>query len=370
MSSVDGETTLIHRLEAAADSVRRTLPRGRLLPLAAWESRHRAIVILLWLHVIALIVFAVATGHGVLYGVTESVLVVIPTLVAAYGRLSRGLRSCAAAFGLVTASAVLVHLSGGYIEAHFHFFVVLGILSLYQDWGPFLLAVGYVVVHHAVVGLIDPDAVFNHAAARDNPLFWAVVHGLFVLAASAVSLVTWRFVERQSLHDPLTDLPNRTLFGERLSHAMARTSRSGTAVSVLFIDLDGFKTVNDRMGHAAGDDLLKVVADRIRGCLRAGDTAGRLGGDEFAVLVEGLRDPDQIIGLADRIATALHQPADVRGESVVIGASIGRATAVGPDLHGDDLLLEADKNMYEAKRRRADREARFGIGATPEAGRA
>jgi diguanylate cyclase (GGDEF)-like protein len=186
-----------------------------------------------------------------------------------------------------------------------------------------------------------------------------MIHAAFVLAASAVCLVTWRFVERQSLHDPLTDLPNRALFGDRLGHAMARTSRSGSAVSVLFIDLDGFKTVNDRLGHAAGDEMLKLVANRIRACLRPGDTAARLGGDEFAVLVEDFRDPDDVNRVAERIATALKQPADLKGHSVVVAASIGSATAVGRGRQKNDLLLEADKAMYEEKRRRQNRRASF-----------
>ncbi|MEA2623565.1 MAG: diguanylate cyclase, partial [Chloroflexota bacterium] len=338
---------LDRRVEAVTVSVKRALPRGRLLSTSAWESRHRAIVKLLWLHVVGLFFFAIAMGNNAGHAVIESLIVALPTMLAAYSGLSRGIRSCAAAFGLVTASAVLVHLSGGYTEAHFHFFVVLGILALYQDWGPFLVAIAYVVIHHTLVGFIEPGAVFNHPAARENPLLWAMIHAVFVLAASAVSLVTWRFVERQSLHDPLTDLPNRALFGDRLAHAMARTSRSGAAVSVLFIDLDDFKSVNDRLGHPAGDAMLKIVADRIRACLRAGDTAARLGGDEFAVLIEDFHTAEDVVALSDRIGAALQQPAEVKDHLVVIAASIGRATALGPARGTDDLLSEADKAMYE-----------------------
>ncbi|MEK6719659.1 MAG: GGDEF domain-containing protein [Chloroflexota bacterium] len=352
--------TLPARVAEVASSIRRALPQGRLVSESVWNRRHRTIVTLIWLHVAGLTVFALAAGYELTHAVTEGALVALPALLASYERLGRGLRSCAAAFALVTASAVLVHLSGGYIEAHFHFFVILGVLALYQDWGPFLVAITYVVAHHAVFGLLDPASVFNHPAALANPLLWSMIHGAFVLAASAVCLVTWRIVERQSLHDPLTDLPNRALFGDRLARAMARAGRTGAAVSVLFVDLDDFKSVNDHLGHAAGDELLRIVAHRVRSCLRATDTAGRLGGDEFAVLIEDLRDPDEVQVILDRLTEALQQPAEIRGEYVSIAASIGRSTAHGASRPSEDLLREADQAMYAAKRGRTDRRARFG----------
>jgi PAS domain S-box-containing protein len=100
-----------------------------------------------------------------------------------------------ASLGLITASAVLVHLSGGYIEMHFHFFVMVVLIALYQDWIPFLLAIGYVVLHHGVVGVLMPTAVYNHPAALAHPWQWAAVHGAFVLAASIASIVSWRIYE-------------------------------------------------------------------------------------------------------------------------------------------------------------------------------
>lgn len=350
-------------LGAQAASIRQALPRGRLLSEPAWRVRHRAILGLLWLHVVGLILYALFRGYQLDHAVTESILMVVPALLASYASLGRTVRSSAASFGLVTASALLVHLSGGYVEAHFHFFVMLGILALYQDWAPFLVAVGYVVAHHAIVGAVDPDSVFNHAAARENPLLWSLIHGLFVLAASVVALVTWRTIERQSLHDPLTDLPNRALFGDRLGQAMARARRTGLPVSILFIDLDDFKSVNDRLGHAAGDELLKIVSQRMRTSLRAADTAARLGGDEFAVLIEDTPDPARVERIADRLRAELEAPLRLGGESVTVAVSIGRSTAHGDVRKPDDLLLEADHAMYEVKRRRTDRRARFGTDA-------
>ena len=175
------------------------------------------------------------------------------------------LRVAAASFGLVTSSAVLVHLWDGVIEAHFHFFVVIGILTLYQDWMPFLVAIAYVVVHHGLMGALAPANVYNHADAVNHPWKWAVIHGGFVLAASAAHIVAWRTNETQLLRDPLTGLPSRVLFLNRLSGALERLQRRrGRHVAVLFLDLDRFKVINDSLGHPVGDELIVAVAERLR----------------------------------------------------------------------------------------------------------
>ena len=342
-----------------------TLPRGRTLPDRVWLRRHRAVLVILWIHVIGLGAFALATGKSADHAAFEMALVTVPTLFASWPRLGRSMRATAASFGLVTASAVLVHLSGGYIEAHFHFFVVIGILALYQDWAPFLLAIGYVVAHHAVFGIVDPDSVFNHPAARANPVLWSMIHGAFVLAASVASLVAWRFVEHQSLHDPLTDLPNRALFGDRLARAVARAARYGSAVAVLFVDLDDFKSVNDRLGHDAGDEVLRTVGDRLRAGVRRGDTVARLGGDEFAVLLENLADADEPARSADRVAARLTEPLELEAGRVAIAASIGVSVNRAGTVSDGELLRDADHAMYRAKRDERRRHALFGPDAVP-----
>ncbi len=133
----------------------------------------------------------------------------------------------AASFGLVTCSAVLVDLWGGITEAHFHFFVMIGVLTLYQDWTPFLVAIAFVVVHHGVGGVLDPRAVFgDNPQADKDPWLWAGIHGAFVLAASVAHIVAWRTNENQLLRDPLTGLPSRAAVPQQ-PQACARTARPG-----------------------------------------------------------------------------------------------------------------------------------------------
>ncbi len=150
----------------------------------------------------------------------------------------------------------------------------------------------------------------------------------------------------QALHDALTGLPNRALFTDRLQHALSQGRRRGTACGVIFLDLDRFKTVNDSLGHAAGDELLVAVARRIDDSLRASDTAARLGGDEFAVLLEDLSGADEAVLVADRIGAALSTPVVVQGREVFVKASVG--IAVGR-AGASELLRQADVAMYRAK---------------------
>jgi Amt family ammonium transporter len=152
---------------------------------------------------------------------------------------------------------------------------------------------------------------------------------------------------RRALHDPLTGLPNRALLHDRLTSALGRAERSGRWPTVLFIDLDHFKGVNDRLGHDGGDQLLVQVAHRLLAELRPGDTAARLGGDEFVVLGEAL-DGDDARSLASRLLEAIGRPLDVDGTEVAITASIGVVEA-SAGTTADDLLRDADTSMYRAK---------------------
>jgi hypothetical protein len=163
--------------------VRRSLPGGSSLPEDKWRRVHRVVLVLLWAHVVGIPLFALDRGNGLLHSLLEASPVALAAAVAS-GPYRRRVCSVAATLGLLTSSAVLVHLSGGVIEAHFHFFVVLSIIALYNDWTSFLVAVGYVIAHHGVIGVLAPQDVYNHEAAWASPWKWAAIHGLFVLGAS------------------------------------------------------------------------------------------------------------------------------------------------------------------------------------------
>ena len=725
---MNGSSTAVTRSSGATwlGALGRYLPQGSALPEEVWARRHRGILILLWLHVPALFVFALFVGESALHATQETGIVVVLAAAASLSWARRRLSTVAAAIGLLTCSAVLVHLSGGLIEMHFHFFVMVGVVTLYQEWWPFLTAIGYVVVEHGVAGALSPEDVFNHPAAVSHPWRWAAVHGVFILGMSAAGIISWklneslliavgsreqrlaeaqqvarlgswewdldagtvtwsdemfrlggsepqsfqpspdtvlsrvhpddrpvvdaamkatieegipgkvdfrvvaddgprwvhgrweavgwvdgrpsviagttqdvtdrreaegamrdseerfravtetasdaiviadggdgrvvslnsqalklfgvtlddvvgrpfrslvpehvttsnlvgtgrtlevtgvradgtvfplelsmgtfvaggtafvtgimrditerkraegelretlslleatldstadgilvvdaegkitsfnrqfaemwrlpkalldtrdddaaltyalaqvldpdafvakvrelyaqpfaeshdtiafhdgRFFERyskpqlvagaivgrvwsfrdvterkrledelahQAFHDPLTDLANKALFRDRVEHALARATRSGNEVAVVFVDLDHFKTVNDSLGHTAGDELLTTVASRIDEAVREDDTAARLGGDEFAVLIEDVTDRDDVLVIVDRILEAIKRPTTLGGKEVAVTASIGVAFDVAGTTV-DKLLANADLAMYTAK---------------------
>jgi diguanylate cyclase (GGDEF)-like protein len=157
-------------------------------------------------------------------------------------------------------------------------------------------------------------------------------------------------VRHQATHDALTGLPNRVLFVERLEGALALLSE-GDSVGVLFCDLDRFKAVNDSLGHAAGDELLRQVAARLGGSVRPQDTVGRLSGDEFAVLLPGLAGADDAAALAARVTACFAEPFRLEGEQVWMGTSVGIAVRTGPGGTVKELLREADTGMYRHKQR-------------------
>jgi diguanylate cyclase (GGDEF)-like protein/PAS domain S-box-containing protein len=591
-------TQLIVRVQSA-------LPEGRPLPEAVWRRRHRGIVALLWLHAIGIVCFGALAGYGFIHNAIEGGVVAAAALFASMARANRRVQAAAASLGLLTASAILVHLSGGYIELHFHFFVALMIIALYQDWVPFLLAIGYVVLEHGTLGVLDPTAVYNHPDGWAHPWKWAAIHGVFVLAASVASVLSWRLNEAarahtelilnsagegivgldlhgriafvnpaaarmlgwaigdligqglhsrvlhlpseaspahtdaypviqaliggtvhhedaavfwrrdgtwfpveyvstpirergalvgavitfkditqrrqmesalregeeryrrlvenspeaiavhsegrfvyinpagaalfgaaspaefigtqvldvvhpeyheevkqrvrqiqeqqlaaplleekllrldgtiiyaevigipttyhgkvatqivarditarkaveaqlayQAFHDPLTALPNRALFLDRLDRALLRSARHQTQLAVLFLDLDRFKVINDSLGHAAGDHLLVQVAQRLQACIRTTDTVARLGGDEFTILLDDTSDLAGAVQIAERIVAALAAPFTLNGHELFITTSIGIVLSTPGQDSSDDLMRNADIAMYQAK---------------------
>ncbi|MDQ6605848.1 MAG: EAL domain-containing protein [Actinomycetota bacterium] len=155
----------------------------------------------------------------------------------------------------------------------------------------------------------------------------------------------------RALHDPLTGLPNRALFLDRLGVALDRSRRTNGAVAVLFLDVDNFKQVNDSLGHAAGDQLLAVLADRLRAMLRPMDTVARFGGDEFTLLFEDLDGEREVVLVAERISRAARVPIRLEENEVTITVSIGIAMVDDPSVPPDTVIREADAAMYRAKER-------------------
>src|SRR3954451_24302265 len=556
----DTAGTALKRNPSWVRKIRSALPTGGVLPDDVWAQRHRWIVGVLCLHIPGLLVFGIVRREPAIDLTIEIGLVLALASGALMTRRHRRVSTVLTALGLLTCSAELVRLSGGMIEMHFHYFVMVGVITLYQDWWPFLIAIGYVVVQHGMAGIIDPTAVYNHREAIEHPWEWASIHGLLILGMSAAGIASWRlnesflqgvieredklteaqqvahigsweraldsdtptwsaefcrligidpdhdvrtlatFVDRvhpedratvvagldgaretgvpfahdfrvilddgttrwlhgrakrtsdahglpvavsgtvqeitdrnhaeaelretlsllsatldatadgilvvaldrkihsfnrrfvemwevpeeilasrdddaalnhvlsqvvdpdaflakvrelyaqpdahsqdvieftggrtferysmpqqvagvtvgrvwsfrditerkrlenelahQAFHDSLTGLANKALFRDRVDHALQRAGRQAGLVAVLFLDLDRFKTINDSLGHTAGDELLVAVGERLRGCLRASDTAARLGGDEFAVLVEDASTEQEVVSVA------------------------------------------------------------------------
>ena len=156
-------------------------------------------------------------------------------------------------------------------------------------------------------------------------------------------------IRHMAHHDALTGLPNRSLFRDRLTHAMAQADRYHQKLAVMFLDLDRFKAINDTLGHNVGDQLLKIAAERLRSCVRDSDTVARLGGDEFTVIVEDIVEDHDAAAVAQKILDTLSQPFNLYGHEVFISVSVGVTLYPSDDENADNLLRNADSAMYRAK---------------------
>ncbi len=208
------------------------------------------------------------------------------------------------------------------------------------------LLVGSAVFYGPYMGLVDFLAYF---AIGLGTVIW-LLEGERRRAEEAMVKV-----EHMAYHDALTGLANRQLFLERLEIDIAQAAREGRRIGVLFLDLDRLKVINDSLGHAVGDELLRAVAGRLKAQVRRGDTMARLGGDEFTILASALREPRDVQTVADKILLALRRPFEIRGQQLFLTTSIGVALFPDDGQDGETLLHHADIAMYHAKELGRDR---------------
>jgi diguanylate cyclase (GGDEF)-like protein len=228
-----------------------------------------------------------------------------------------------------------------------------GLAAIMTDAHLVALAVVPIIAREVFLGLLTVGVEHGPKRLQSSPDLLEKLIGVAALAAPA--LQNGRLIDelgRQVVHDSLTGVLNRTGFGRSveavLADAMDRRARAG----LLFVDLDGFKRLNDTHGHQVGDDLLREVAERLRGCLRGEDTVARLGGDEFAVVLPRVTQPGEVHAAARRVHAAFVEPFTVAGLEMQLSASVGEA--ISPD-HGtsiDDLVRHADAAMYREKAQR------------------
>jgi diguanylate cyclase (GGDEF)-like protein len=346
-----------------ARRLRGYLPNGHPLAPQEWRLRHRMILYVLVLHVVGVFIFGVARGFGPAHSAADVAPIAVAALAASSNQLSNRLRSVVATLGLLTASAVLVHLSGGLIEFHFHYFVMLMVIISYQDWAPFLVAVAFVLIEHAVVGVIAPHAVYNSPQAWASPLKWAGLHALFVAGAGVAAIAGWRITEKaqaaervladrlayEAAHDPLTGALNRREFERRVAAALAAPAAGQPEQTLCLVDLDRFKIINDTSGHAAGDHVLRQVTMLLGELLTEGDSLARLGGDEFGVLI-GSCPPDQATLRAEALRTAVASHRfSWEGHVFTLGASVGVAVVTAATGGVEEVIRAADAACYVAK---------------------
>jgi diguanylate cyclase (GGDEF)-like protein len=311
-------------------------------------------MVLLWFNVLVVPAFALAVGRSsALHDLESGLALGVMAAIASSQRMSRKLRMATSSLALLSAVALLVHASGGIVVMHFYFFVIIIVLTLYEDWMTFLLALVFVLLHHGVIGTLEPKSVFDRPQEWAHPWVWAALHAAFVGAAGAAGLVTWRLnenvrgqmreaheqIETISLTDSLTGLGNR----RKLMADLDGIAASKEPALLVLLDLDGFKAYNDTFGHPAGDSLLSRLGQSLAAVVGEHGAAYRLGGDEFCVIWHV--DEDARARAEAVSAAALRE----RGEGFAIAAAHG-AVAIPAEAPTPEAALHiADLRMYSLK---------------------
>ncbi|MHB8235223.1 MAG: bifunctional diguanylate cyclase/phosphohydrolase [Solirubrobacteraceae bacterium] len=334
--------------------MREWLPKGGSLPPQEWAPRHTGIMALLWTNVLLVPIFSIVGGHTtVVHAIDAGIGIGVLAALGASPRLSRNLRMASASLGLLSAAALFIHASGGLIEMHFYFFVLVIVLTLYEDWMPFLLAIVFVLIHHGVLGTLEPRSVFDRPQEWAHPWTWASIHAAYVAAAGVAAIAAWRLNEdvrakmraahvqlaEASETDSLTSLGNR----RKLMADLEAIAEGGTSAILVILDLDGFKDYNDTFGHPAGDSLLARLGRRLREAVGDAGTAYRLGGDEFCAIWRVA--PTGGANAAAVCSAALSE----RGEGFSITAACGAVALPSEASTAESALQTADMRMYGVK---------------------
>src|SRR4051794_13537943 len=218
---------------SALARLRDALPAGKTLPPDVWARRHRAMVVVIWAHAIAMPIYGLTRGFPLWHSLLEGLPIATFGAAAYVPYRSERFRACMVALGLLSSSAVMVHISGGSIEAHFHFFVMVTLLACYEEWTPYLLAILFVLLHHGVMGAIDPSSVFNHGTTVTDPWKWASIHALFITALCVVNVISWRMNE--DARAERAEALERT----QASEAQFRGTFEGAPIGMAIVALDG-----------------------------------------------------------------------------------------------------------------------------------
>jgi diguanylate cyclase (GGDEF)-like protein len=309
---------------------------------------------LLWTTIAGVAIYAVALdGTGAASYLPAFASIVAFACLAEWSGATRTWRSISASMGLLAASAALIDISGGLIEMHFMFFVVIVVLTLYEDWVPFLLAVAFVLIHHGVMGTLDPRAVFSSPREWRHPWAFAALHAGFIALAGVAGVTAWGLnervrdrmretqaaLERIGLTDSLTGIGNRRALMAELERILAR----GVPGALAIFDLNGFKGYNDRFGHPAGDSLLVRLTGALRDAMAPGECAYRLGGDEFCVLAETASG--DVPAAVERWTGCLSEHGDGFAISATSGTTLLPVEAADPSA----ALRLCDRRMYAVK---------------------